>query len=347
VEEYDRSSTDQVSYVYGNDLIHQTREGLKTFYLVDGLGSTRLLTDVQGNVLNAYDYEAFGRIINQSGITTNQYLFAGEKMDQELGDYYLRDRFYDTTSGRFTRRDSYAGQIYEPITLHKYIYANNNSINGIDPSGFATLMEHLSSLSMLGSLSANLYTTALSVTAIDIAKAWAVIMGVAAFAVVLEEIDKAGDTSIRIVPDEQTAPEPKDKNKEPKYADDNSRAQMRLQLQANAPGHTFGIPIENISEVGVTVSQVGQAVLGLWQYRRSLAKWFPADHDTALLKAMAGVTKKAKASYPFGVYQGSSQVYSRQWNKNDSKGNRPVSRGYYRVDLALPDFPWRTLNMGE
>ena len=64
-----------------------------------------------------------------------------------------------------------------------------------------------------------------------------------------------------------------------------------------------------------------------------MAKWFPQEHDTALIKAMAGVTKKAKESYPLGVFQGSSQVYSRQWNQNDPKGNRPVPRGYYRVDF--------------
>ena len=38
---------------------------------------------------------------------------------------------------------------------------------------------------------------------------------------------------------------------------------MRLQLQ-DGPGNTFGIPIENIPEVGVTVGQVGAAVMGMW-----------------------------------------------------------------------------------
>jgi RHS repeat-associated protein len=333
VAEYDAAGVNQVGYVYGNDLINQTRDNQTTFYLVDGLGSTRILTDAQGNVLNVYDYEAFGKTINQSGTVQNQYLFAGEQFDTGLGDYYLRDRFYDENSGRFMRRDSYTGQIHEPVTLHKYLYATNNPINGIDPSGLVTLMEQLRGLNILGSLSANLYSTVLSVTAIDVAKAWAVIIGVAGFALLVNEVDKEGNTSLRVVPDGQSNLDLGKKKEPKKYADDSfGSAEMRLQLQ-DTTGNTFGIPIVNTKEVGVTVSQVGQAVLGLWQYRRTLASWFPGSHDTALIKGMAGVTKTAKGLPPVGVFQGSTQLYSFQWNRDDPKGLRPVKRGYYRVEI--------------
>jgi type II secretory pathway pseudopilin PulG len=43
-----------------------------------------------------------------------------------------------TETGRFTRRDSYEGQIQDPISLHKYLYANGNPISNIDPSGLNT-----------------------------------------------------------------------------------------------------------------------------------------------------------------------------------------------------------------
>jgi RHS repeat-associated protein len=112
----------QASYIYGNDLITQTQAGQTSYYLVDGLGSTRLLTDTQGQVLNAYGYEAFGETVSQSGATSNKYQYAGEQFDAALGDYYLRQRFYDTSSGRFGRMDTYQGQQNAPLTLHKYIY---------------------------------------------------------------------------------------------------------------------------------------------------------------------------------------------------------------------------------
>jgi RHS repeat-associated protein len=141
LEEYSNAGAVQTSYVYGNDLISQTKDTLTTYYLVDGLGSTRILTDTQGNVLNAYDYDAFGKTINQSGTATNQYLFAGEQFDSGLGDYYLRDRFYNPGMGRFLRGDTFQGVLRSPITAHKYLYTNNNPINLIDPSGFFSSTE--------------------------------------------------------------------------------------------------------------------------------------------------------------------------------------------------------------
>ncbi|MCY6493939.1 hypothetical protein [Leptolyngbya sp. GGD] len=198
-----------------------------------------------------------------------------------------------------------------------------------------TLTESLGNLNLLSQLAARAYTFALSPSVLETAKAWAIIMGVATTAlyVVIQETNKKGETSLRIGPDEEPDPDWKKKPKAPPVDDKKEQNRMRLQLQDD-PGNTFGIPIENSSLLGVTVSQVGQAVFAMWQYRRTLASWFPKDHDTALIKAMAGVTKKAKnAQAEGGVFQGSSQVYSRQWNENDPKGIKPVSRGYYRVDF--------------
>ncbi|WP_375492787.1 RHS repeat domain-containing protein [uncultured Nostoc sp.] len=162
LEEYSPSSAVQVEYVYGNDLIAQEQGSDRTFYHVDGLGSTRALTDVSGNVISAYNYDAFGKLLNSTGGVENKYLFAGEQFDEALGDYYNRARYYDVETGRFTRRDDYAGSISEPLTLHKYVYTNNNPVNGIDPSGFFTLTETSGTLSMLSQLAARTYTTGCS-----------------------------------------------------------------------------------------------------------------------------------------------------------------------------------------
>ncbi|TXI81902.1 MAG: hypothetical protein E6Q39_00415 [Crocinitomicaceae bacterium] len=42
--------------------------------------------------------------------------------------YYLRSRYYNPSIGRFTQMDSYMGQSNNPITLHKYLYANANPV---------------------------------------------------------------------------------------------------------------------------------------------------------------------------------------------------------------------------
>jgi RHS repeat-associated protein len=124
-----------VSYVYGRDLISQERSSGTSFYLVDGLGSTTALANVNGNVTDTYSYEAFGELEGQSGSTENSYLFTGEQFDQNLGEYYLRQRYYDTETGRFTRRDVYEGSIDRPITSHRYLYSWGNPANWQDPSG--------------------------------------------------------------------------------------------------------------------------------------------------------------------------------------------------------------------
>ncbi|MCL1475329.1 RHS repeat-associated core domain-containing protein [Argonema antarcticum] len=140
------------SYVYGNDLISQQRGSEKSFYLVDGLGSTRGLTNAGGVVTDRYSYDGFGNLIGVSGSTENNYLFAGEQFDKGLGDYYLRARYYDTDTGRFTRRDSYEGSIDEPVTLHKYLYGNANPVTYIDPSGQFSIQEIVTISSIIGTI---------------------------------------------------------------------------------------------------------------------------------------------------------------------------------------------------
>jgi RHS repeat-associated protein len=129
------------SYVYGLDLISQERGNADSFYLVDGLGSTRGLTDASGMVTDTYNYDAFGNLIGVSGGTANNYRFAGEQFDPNLGDYYLRQRYYNPGVGRFTRRDTYEGSISDPITLHKYLYGNANPVTYTDPTGLFSAAE--------------------------------------------------------------------------------------------------------------------------------------------------------------------------------------------------------------
>jgi RHS repeat-associated protein len=130
-----------VSYVYGSDLISQERSGTESFYLVDGLGSVVALSNEAGSVTDTYTYQAFGTLDNMTGGTENQYLFAGEQWDESLDEYYLRQRYYEESLGRFLRRDSYEGDIGNPASLHKFIYASNNSISNTDPSGYITRVE--------------------------------------------------------------------------------------------------------------------------------------------------------------------------------------------------------------
>ena len=160
LDEVSVDGTVQVSYVYGSDLLSQTRNGTTTFYLVDALGSTRALTNTSGEIVSTYDYDAFGALIASTGDVQNQYLFAGEQYDAALGDYYLRARYYDTQTGRLTKRDFYEGRAGEPITMHKYIYANQNPATMIDPSGLVSMTEINLVQRWMGDLQKNLSSAA-------------------------------------------------------------------------------------------------------------------------------------------------------------------------------------------
>jgi len=69
------------------------------------------------------------------GSPATNLLYAGEQFDTNLQMYYNRARYYDQNTGRFNRMDPFAGNNLDPQSLHKYLYANGNPINLIDPSG--------------------------------------------------------------------------------------------------------------------------------------------------------------------------------------------------------------------
>ncbi len=136
LNELDATNTPTVSYVYGDDLIKQSRAANDSYYLYDGLGSTRALTDDTGSITDTYDYSAYGAEIGSAGITENSYRYTGEQFDSNLNQIYLRARYYDPSIGRFTQQDTWMGNNSDPVTLHKYAYANLDPANGYDPTGF-------------------------------------------------------------------------------------------------------------------------------------------------------------------------------------------------------------------
>ncbi|MDY6929919.1 MAG: RHS repeat-associated core domain-containing protein [Pseudomonadota bacterium] len=127
--------TAEVSYTYGDDLVSQTRAGSASYYLYDGHGSTRGLADQTGSLTDSYDYDAFGVLLNSTGDTKNVYRYTGEQVDWGLDQYYLRARYYDQSSGRFTQMDTWMGRNSDPVTLNKYLYGNADPTTFIDPSG--------------------------------------------------------------------------------------------------------------------------------------------------------------------------------------------------------------------
>ncbi len=153
IAEEDTSGNPLARYTHARDLVAQRRNGTAAYNHADGLGSTRLLTDASGTVTDRYVYEAFGEMEAESGSNENDYRFAGEVLDDELGLYYLRARHYNPSIGRFTGMDQWPGLRADPSTLHRYSYVHNDPANNVDPSGYMTLGSTASSLNAMGTLS--------------------------------------------------------------------------------------------------------------------------------------------------------------------------------------------------
>jgi len=83
-----------------------------------------------------YDYDAFGNLIEEHANDTNPFRYCGEYFDLCSKRYYLRSRYYDPSTGRFTQRDAFLGFYTDPLSLNRYTYCHNNPIKYIDPSGY-------------------------------------------------------------------------------------------------------------------------------------------------------------------------------------------------------------------
>lgn len=132
-------------YTYGHTILSQRRrvggDWVVSFHSLDGHGSVRQLTDQVGIITDTYTYDAFGKLILRTGTTPNPYLYAGERFDEDLGLYHLRARYYNADRGRFVSTDPYPGETDDPSSLHKYLYANADPVNFIDPSGLSATEE--------------------------------------------------------------------------------------------------------------------------------------------------------------------------------------------------------------
>ena len=151
------STTKNISYTYGNDLLSQSSDSRQTlYYHTDALGSTRSLTNESQSVLQEYNYTPYGELLNADTPKTN-YLYTGEQLDSETDDYYLRARYYSPQQARFTSIDPFEGRVYEPNTLNDYIYAGSNPVMFVDPSGESYSMAQVSftvgALTTLGAIS--------------------------------------------------------------------------------------------------------------------------------------------------------------------------------------------------
>ena len=151
-------------YTRGTELISADIRDEATFtkklYIQDGHGSVTALAGTDavngGSVItDTYVYDAYGILLKKTGDTDNSYLYTGEQYDEATGFYYLRARYMSPETGTFISMDSYAGSLDNPVSLHKYLYANANPVMYTDPSGYFSLSESMTASSVYTTLQSN------------------------------------------------------------------------------------------------------------------------------------------------------------------------------------------------
>jgi RHS repeat-associated protein len=107
------------------------------YYHQDHLGSSNILTDRSGNLVQHYGYFAFGKErykANTSAFKMSN-RFTDQVFDEDTGLHYYGARYYDSELGRFMQPDTHVQSVTNPQTLNRYTYANNNPLKYTDPSG--------------------------------------------------------------------------------------------------------------------------------------------------------------------------------------------------------------------
>ena len=101
----------------------------------DHLGSTALLTNAKGEVAQRIEYLPFGSVWKNTGAIDLPQKFTGKPLDSTTGLYYFGARYYDPELGRWTTPDPTIPNPFNPQSLNRYTYVDNNPLKYTDPTG--------------------------------------------------------------------------------------------------------------------------------------------------------------------------------------------------------------------
>ncbi|MFS0724084.1 RHS repeat domain-containing protein [Paenibacillus sp. 1P07SE] len=100
----------------------------KGYYLHNGHGDVTEMLAINGQVLNQYEYDIWGKPLRIQAPMDNPFLYSGEYWDDTTQLQYLRARWYDPSVGRFINEDTYEGELNNPLSQNLYTYVHNNPV---------------------------------------------------------------------------------------------------------------------------------------------------------------------------------------------------------------------------
>jgi len=90
---------------------------------------------VIGTLVSTYQYDPYGNLLSSTGSVANPWRFAGGYFDSSTGLYKFGTRYYNPGFGRWSQQDPVRGQLNDPTSLNRYLYAGDDPVNVTDPSG--------------------------------------------------------------------------------------------------------------------------------------------------------------------------------------------------------------------
>ncbi len=128
-----------IFYTRGRDLISAAGPSFTFYYQYEAQSTVVGLTDSTGHLAQKYLYDIWGQPLSnvpgpQVG-TENKFGYTGEALDPGTSLYYLRNRYYDPTLGRFINKDPIEGLARVPTTLDRFIYAVDNPATRTERNG--------------------------------------------------------------------------------------------------------------------------------------------------------------------------------------------------------------------
>jgi RHS repeat-associated protein len=123
------------------------KDGVTFRILTDHLGSVRLVLDVStGDVVQRIDYDAYGRVLQDTELDFQPFGFAGGITDGSTGLVRFGARDYEPVFGRWTSQDpiGFAGG-----GSNLYEYLAGDPLNAIDPNGLCAAAIGIATLSVV------------------------------------------------------------------------------------------------------------------------------------------------------------------------------------------------------
>ena len=155
--ETDLAGNNATDFVFfsGKRIARRDPAGTISYFFSDHLGSSRVVTNATGTIVEDSDFYPFGgeRVVVDA--LNNQYKFTGKERDLESNLDFFIARYYSSNLGRFLSPDEFTSgpvdafsssdplppgplpyaEITNPQSLNKYTYTYNSPLRYTDPDG--------------------------------------------------------------------------------------------------------------------------------------------------------------------------------------------------------------------